>query len=438
MTDEKLSIEYIPIQEITPYAKNPRKNDRAINVVAESIKEFGFKNPIILDKNNIIVAGHTRLKAAEKLGIKEVPVIWADDLTEEQIRAFRIMDNKSTEYARWEVELLKGEMQSLQGSNFPLELTGFKETEINRILAHGEKEANAGKKEPKYKIMPGEIWALGAHRIMCTDAKDLESYNKLFNTNIIIEGSENEQSPRGQKAGMIYTDPPYGVSYKGTNNPNGRAWDVIEGDELRDEDLYDLLKETFKNCNRILKPKRAFYVFHASRNQIIFEDALNEAGLKVKQQLIWQKHLVLGHSHYHWAHEPIFYGCRKDEDPDFFGDRIDTTVLNRINPDKIGEKKLRELLKDLINQSTIWQFQKDRVTEYLHPTQKPIRMAERAIINSSQPGDIVLDPFLGSGSTLMAAEATKRKCYGFEIDPTYMSHIIERWEDSTSQKAQKM
>jgi DNA modification methylase len=441
MGADKLQIKYVKLDDLKPYENNPRKNKSAIEVVKNSIKAFGFKVPLVVDKDNIVVAGHTRLQAVnelrqehgktliirdekgnqvEILDLEELPAISADSLSKAQIRAFRIMDNKSNEYAQWESEMLKEEMLLLQNDEFNLEFTGFKESEINRILDEEEKEEQQ-KREPKYQIQPGQIIQLGNHRLICADSTRPDTYDNLLN---------------GKKVAMIYTDPPYGVSYVGVNNPNGRNWKMIEGDDLRGDDLYKLLYGCFKAAEQHLQEKAALYVFHASANQNIFEKALFDAGFKVKQQLIWQKHLVLGHSHYHWAHEPVFYACRINEDPEFYGDRIDKTMINKIEPDKMDEKQLRTFLKRMLEQSTILQFQKDNTQDYIHPTQKPVNMAIRMIVNSSKPLEIVLDPFAGSGSTLMACEKEERACYAVEIDPVYVSHIIERWENTTNKRAE--
>lgn len=417
-----IQIEWIPPEELIPYEKNPRKNDKAVDVVATSISQYGFLVPIILDKDNIIIAGHTRLKAAKKLGLKEVPVIWAENLTPAQIKGFRIMDNKSNEYAKWDLESLKIEFQELKDLNFDLSLTGFKEAQIDTILQEGADE-QFYKKEPKYKIQEGDVYQLGDHRIICGDATKRNVHSALI---------------QGNRVACVFTDPPYGVSYVRVNNPNGRKWEMIENDDLRGDSLYNLLFETFQLIQENLKTQGSLYVFHASANQIIFEKALNKAGFKVKQQLIWQKHLVLGHSHYHWAHEPMFYCCRENEDPLFYGDRVDKTMLNKIEPDKMSEKELREFVKRTIEESTIWQVQKDNTTEYIHPTQKPTKLAKRAIINSTNKGEYVLDTFGGSGSTLMACEEEGRKALIIEMDPIYVSHIIERWENSTGKKGVKV
>ena len=410
-----MKIEEVNTTEIVPYEHNPRKNDKAVAVVMKSIKNFGFKVPIILDKDNVIIAGHTRLQAAIQLNMGQVPVIRADDLTPEQARAFRIMDNKTQEYAKWDQDLLKYELEGLKDMNVDLDLTGLKETEINRILEPKE-EPNKGNKKPKYEIVLGDVWELGEHLLACGDATDAEIYDLIV------------QEP----AAMCYTDPPYGVSYSGTNNPNGRDWEVIEGD-----DLYELVRCSFTEVKRHLKEKAAFYCFYASRNHTLFETAINKAGLEVRQQLIWHKHHILGHSHYHWCHEPIMYGGHMGHAPTFYGDRIDKTTLNDIDPEKMSPKEMKELIIRIADESTMWKFKKDLAQDYIHPTQKPVNMAIKAILNSSQPGEVVIEPFSGSGSTLMACEETKRRCRAIELSPEFCSHIIERWENKTGRKAQK-
>ena len=421
-----MKIENLKISEIKPYEKNPRKNDKAVEIVSKSIKEFGFKVPVILDKNNVIIAGHTRIKAAIKLGMKIVPVIRADELTEEQVKAFRIMDNKSIEYASWDWELLKGEFEQIQD----LTLTGFSEAEIEKVM-NLDREFTIGKKDPKYKIELGEVWQLGEHRIICGDSTKEETYLKLI--------------PEGIEIHLVFTDPPYGVSYQGMTN-QGRIgpkrgqdsrWDMIEGDDLRGDELYDLLKGCFDQINQHLIKNGSLYIFHSSSNQIIFEKAMNAANFQVKQQLIWNKHHVLGRAHYHWCHEPLFFGCRINESPLFYGTRSNKTILNKIDPEEMSQEELIKFVKKIKKESTMWDIKKEKTKNYIHPTQKPTKLAERAIVNSSKPGDNVLDPFAGSGSTLMACEEKKRACYSIELDPVFCSLIIERWEKSTGNKGVK-
>jgi len=453
---KKLQIEYVKIEDIVPYKNNPRNNDKAVEIVEKSIKEFGFWNLMLLDKNKEIVAGHTRLRAAKKLkgklsdrliSIREqikqsnddeekrdmdvlyqnlemihkgfVPTLSTVGLTEEQIKSLRIMDNKSTEFAKWDTDLLKVEFESMKN----LEFTGFSEAEIDKILDPEEK-FSVGNKEPKYEVKLGEVWKLGDHRLICGDSTKEETYLSLL--------------PRGTDIQCVFTDPPYGVSYSGTNNPNGRSWDVIAGDDMRGDELYDMLLDCFKQINQFLIKNGAMYVFHASSNQMIFEKALNNANFQVKQQLIWSKHHILGYSHYHWCHEPIFYCSRTNENPEFFGTRCNKTTLEVIDVNKMTHEELKRFVNKIQSQSTLWTIKKDSNKDYIHPTQKPTKLAQRAILNSSKIGDAILDPFAGSGSTLMACEERKRICYTIELDPDFCSHIIERWENHTNKKGRKL
>ena len=417
--ESRLKIQYLPISELKPYKFNPRKNEKAVKIVSESIKEFGFLIPVVIDKNNELIAGHTRIEAAKLLGIPEAPSIKVESLSEDQVRAFRLMDNKSTEYAQWDKILLRHEFESLSGK-LDLKLTGFREAEIHKIMDPTAKDST-GDTVGKYQIEPGKVYLLGNHRLICSDSKDPMTFNRLI--------------PPKTDIHMVYTDPPYGVSYKGTNNENGRDWKVIEGDDLRGDGLYDLLTSCFEQVNQYLIKKGALYVFHASSNQIIFEKALNQVGFQVKQQLIWHKHHILGHSHYHWTHEPIFYCSRLNENPTYYGTRDNKTFINQLNPLEMTEEEMRKTLMEIKKNSTVVEFKKDAAKDYIHPTQKPVKMAEHFIINSSRIGENVLEPFAGSGSTLIACENKNRKCFAVEYSQDFCSHIIERWETLTGKKA---
>ena len=416
---EKLKIQYLPISDIKPYKFNARKNEKAIKIVTASIKEFGFLIPVLIDKNNELVAGHTRIESAKMLGYEEAPTISAEHLTEDQIKAFRILDNKSTEYASWDKVLLKHEFESLMGK-MDLSLTGFKESEINKIMDPKTMDAT-GDISGKYQIEKDRVYLLGSHRLICADSKEEITFNKLI--------------PPKTDVHMVYTDPPYGVSYSGTNNSKGKDWKMIEGDDLRGDGLSELLTKCFKQVNQYLIKKGALYIFHASSNQIIFEQSLNEVGFQIKQQLIWHKHHILGHSNYHWTHEPIFYASRINENPTFYGMRDNKTFIKQLKPEEMTEQEMRTLLIQLKKESTIVEFKKDASKDYIHPTQKPVKMAEHFIINSSKMREIVLDPFAGSGSTLIVCQNKNRRCFAVEYSPDFCSHIIERWEDLTGQKA---
>ena len=384
------------IADIIPYDKNPRLNDGAVEAVANSIKEFGWRAPIVVDKDMVIICGHTRLKAAIQLGLEEVPVHIADNLTPEQVQAYRIADNRTGEIAEWDYSLLPVELKELQDSDFDLSLLGFDADELDKLLngeeenvvAEGETDADAVPEVPEVAVSKrGEVYQLGKHRLMCGDSTKPEDVAKLLD---------------GELADMVFTDPPYGVSYKGVNNPGGRAWEVIENDDLRGDTLSEFLLAAFKNIKTHLREKRAFYIWYATSNHLQFEHAIIDAGLKSKQVLMWNKGMILGHSDYHWAFEPCFYGCKADENCIWFGDRCQTTV---------------------------WDIKRDNTREYVHPTQKPTALAIKAMFNSSKPGEIVLDLFGGSGSTLIACEQTNRVNRSMEFDPKYADVIRKRWAE---------
>ena len=384
------------ITDIIPYDKNPRLNDGAVEAVANSIKEFGWRAPIVVDKDMVIICGHTRLKAAIQLGLEEVPVHIADNLTPEQVQAYRIADNRTGEIAEWDYSLLPVELKELQDSDFDLSLLGFDADELDKLLngeeenvvAEGETDADAVPEAPEVAVSKrGEVYQLGKHRLMCGDSTKPEDVAKLLD---------------GELADMVFTDPPYGVSYKGVNNPGGRAWEVIENDDLRGDTLSEFLLAAFKNIKAHLREKRAFYIWYATSNHLQFEHAIIDAGLKSKQVLMWNKGMILGHSDYHWAFEPCFYGCKADENCIWFGDRCQTTV---------------------------WDIKRDNTREYVHPTQKPTALAIKAMFNSSKPGEIVLDLFGGSGSTLIACEQTNRVNRSMEFDPKYADVIRKRWAE---------
>ncbi len=391
-----MQIKLMKITDIHPYDKNPRYNDDAVDAVAASIKEFGFQQPIVVDKDHVIIVGHTRVKAAEQLGLTEVPVVVADNLTPEQVQAYRIADNKTGEIAEWDYNLLPVEIKELQDANFDLSLLGFDAEELDKLLngteentvSEGETDADAVPEVPEEAVSRhGEIYQLGKHRLMCGDSTKPEDVAMLM---------------AGEKADMVFTDPPYGVSYRGVNNPGGRQWEVIENDDLRGDKLSEFLLSAFKNLKAHLKEKRAFYIWYATSNHVQFELAIRDAQLRPKQVLVWNKGMILGHSDYHYAFEPCFYGCHEEENCEWFGDRCQTTV---------------------------WDIKRDNTREYVHPTQKPTALAIKAMFNSSKPGEIVLDLFGGSGSTLIACEQSNRINRSMEFDPKYADVIRKRWAE---------
>lgn len=385
-----MNIKNLKVNELIPYKNNPRLNDKAVDAVAASIKEFGFKVPIIIDKNNVIVAGHTRLKAAQKLGLEEVPVIIADDLTEDQIKAFRIADNKVSELADWDFSKLEEELRNIQMDMSAFELN-MKELskEFDKNKKVKEDDFNADEvfneiEEPMVK--QGQVWKLGDHHLMCGDSTNEADVEKLMN---------------GVKADLLVTDPPYNVAYEGTAG-------TIENDDMEDADFREFLRKAFEVANNHLKEGSTFYIWHADSEGYNFRGACHDIGWKVRQCLIWKKSsLVLGRQDYQWIHEPCLYGWKDGAAHNWYNDRSQTTVLN---------------------------FDKPRHND-LHPTMKPLELIGYQISNSSKQDDVILDLFGGSGSTLIASEQLDRTCYMMELDPKYCDVIIKRFEALTGEKA---
>jgi DNA modification methylase len=430
----QLKIEYLETDKLIPYINNPRINDNAVDAVAGSIAEFGFKNPIIVDRNNVIIAGHTRLLAARKLGLDQVPVIRAEDLTEKQVKAFRIADNKTAELSEWDDELLAMELEGLEDM-----FTGFSDGEIDALL---NQDGPAGVIEDDFEVVlpeepkakPGDIYQLGKHRLMCGDSTKLEDIQKLMG---------------GEMADMVFTDPPYNVDYTGGTNEALK----IQNDNMDDSAFYNFLHDAFSCMLEVTKPGGGIYICHSEG--VNFRLAMVNAGWLLKQCIIWVKNsLVLSRQDYHWRHEPILYGWKPGAAHKWYGGRKQDTVIEdskfvtiteagdgfNIHIDdgvdtvvfKVPSYEIEYAADDF--GTTVWRV--DRPSRNVeHPTMKPIELVARAIRNSSKKGNIVLDTFGGSGSTLIACEQLDRACYTMELDPVYVDVIIERWEQFTGQKA---
>lgn len=388
---QELQVEYLKIDDITPYENNPRHNDEAVDYVANSINEFGFKIPIVIDENNIIIAGHTRLKASKKLGLEKVPCIRATDLTEEQVKAFRVADNKVGEVATWDLDKLSVELEDID-----MDMTdfGFSEIEIgdleldNSVIV--DDTLPEPPKEPKAKR--GDVYRLGNHTLMCGDSTSENDVNTLIN---------------GGEINLLLTDPPYNVDYEGKTSEALK----IQNDAMTQDEFQNFLYNAFKNAYSHMKAGASFYVWYASRETINFMLALEKTNLEVRQQLIWIKNsLVIGRQDYQWKHEPCLYGWKGGASHYFIDDRTQTTVMDFDRPTRNAE----------------------------HPTMKPIELFAYQIKNSTRKNENVLDLFGGSGTTLIACEQTGRNCYMMEYDPRYVDVIIERWEELTGGKAEKI
>ena len=372
-----MNVQEIKLKDIKPYGKNPRKNDNAVPYVAESIKQFGFKVPIVIDKNNVIVAGHTRYKAARKLGFKSAPCIIADDLTDEQIKAFRLADNKVSEKAEWDLDLLDSEIEGI----FDIDMTDFGfEFESEELEAEEDEYQGTVPEDPV--TQKGDMWKLGEHLLLCGDSTCITDVEKLMYE---------------EKADMCFTDPPYGYEYQSNLRKKSKKFDVIENDDK----ILDFFPSIQLVCNGFIficttwkvldKWIPLFKKYHDLTNMIIW----NKGG-----------------------------GGIGDLKHTFSTDY--EVILCANNGKEITGKRI----------GSVWTIKKDSSSEYVHPTQKPIKLSEFAIRNTTERGDIVLDLFGGSGSTLIACEQMDRRCRMMEYDPAYCDVIVDRWEKFTGNKRQ--
>ena len=379
-------LKWEPIKSIRPYEKNPRRNDEAVDAVAASIREFGWQQPIVVDNDGVIIAGHTRYKAAKKLKCDTVPVVVADDLTEDQVKAYRLADNKTGELAEWDTALLGEELAEL--ADFDMSQFGF-DTILQEEVREAEEDDYEVNPPEEPKAKPGDIYQLGRHRLMCGDSTDAESVYQLC---------------QGGQVDMLLTDPPYGVDYTGKTKDALK----IQNDATSDEMLRDMLADAFSAANNIMKPGAVFYIWHAILKTSAFESACQMAGWEVRQVLIWVKNtMVMGRQDYQWKHEPCLYGWKDGAGHLWASDRKQTTILNFDRPTKNKE----------------------------HPTMKPVKLFDYQIQNNTKGGDIVLDLFGGSGTTIVACEQNGRCARVMELDPRYVDVIIDRWEKLTGEKA---
>jgi len=390
MSKTTTDMQLVSIDKLIPYVNNARTHSKEqINKLRSSLREFGFINPVIIGRDYGIIAGHGRVMAAREEGINEVPCVFVDHLTEAQKKAYIIADNRMALDAGWDEEILRVEIESLQAEAFDISLTGFGEDEISDLFGNDKTDVEdddydlTAALEKAAFVEKGDVWVVGRHRLVCGDATSADDVAILMD---------------GKKANLIVTDPPYGVSFKSTSGL------TIKNDSMKDEEFYNFLHKSFENMVAHLESGGSAYVFHADTEGLTFRKAFIDAGFHLAGVCIWSKNsLVLGRSDYQWQHEPVLYGFLKNGKHRWYSDR---------------------------KQTTIWNFNKPKRNEN-HPTSKPLDLLSYPIRNSSQENAIIIDTFGGSGSTLMACEATNRICYTMELDEKYASVILRRYVEDT-------
>jgi len=389
-----MQVENIAIKSLIPYVNNAKQHpEDQVDKIASSIKHFGFNQPLVIDKNNEVIVGHGRLEAAKKLSMEQVPCIRAERLTEAQIKAYRLADNRTAESA-WDWDLVKVELEELQGLDFDIGVVGFDDEEVQGLLAEATPEGNTDEdavpEEPEEPVtQKGDVWICGKHRVKCGDATSADDVGALLN---------------GVEPHLMVTDPPYGVNYDSgwresampeKNTPNGARGKVQHDNNADWREAYQLF------------PGDVAYVWHAGNKAHIIADGLEQCGFDLRAQIIWAKNQhIIGRGHFHPQHEPCWYAVKN-------------------NGHWQGSRK----------ESTLWQIDKPVKSETGHSTQKPVECMRRPIVNNSAPGQPVYDPFLGSGTTLIAAETEGRICYGMELEPSYVDIAVKRWQDFTGKQA---
>ena len=421
-------IRMMRLADIIPYENNPRDNADAVGPTAESIREFGFNQPIAVDKDNVIICGHTRLMAAKLLGLEEVPVVVADWLTPEQAKAYRITDNKTGEKSSWNIEKLVGELKELEESGYDTKETGFDTTEIERMMAETDPVAE-GETDPDQvpeveeepRSQRGAVYRLGSNRVMCGDSTEMNDVRRLVGD---------------READLWLTDPPYNVDYHGGNGK------TIKNDNQTEEAFLEFLNRAYANAALVMRPGAPFYIWHASTQAENFIKALKNKDLHFAQVLLWVKNsLILGHSDYHWRHEPCLYGWKEGKQRTWISDRKQTTAIElkgspftrqadgsytfavngriyRIAADAVAEELTTDILR----------FDKPQKSTD-HPTMKPTALLIYLLKNSSYRNAWVLDSFCGSGSSIIACEQTSRNCLAMEYDRHYCDIIRKRWAE---------
>jgi DNA modification methylase len=388
-----MNIEYIETDKLVPYINNAKLHpEDQVGKIASSIKNFGFRQPLVVDKQNEVIAGHGRLQAAKKLGMEQVPCVRADDLSKAQVKALRLADNRTAE-SDWNWNLVQVELEELQGLDFDIALTGFDEGEVDALLAESTPQGNTDEdevpEEPEDPVTRiGDVWLLGRHRVRCGDSTSADDVAALLN---------------GVEPHLMVTDPPYGVNYDADwrNHTGNMARSARAIGKVQNDDRVDWSEAW------ALFPGDVAYIWHAGNKANTVADSLIKCGFKMRAQIIWAKNnIVISRGDYHPKHEPCWYAVK-------------------------GKGHWQGSRKE----STLWQIDKLMKSETGHSTQKPVECMRRPIVNNSAPGQPVYDPFLGSGTTLIAGETEGRPVYGMEIDPKYCDVIVTRWQEFTGKDA---
>lgn len=388
------SVKRMPTSKLVPYARNSRTHSPdQVDQIAASIREWGWTTPVLVDESGMIIAGHGRVMAAKKLGIAEIPVMTAVGWSDAQKKAYVLADNKLALNAGWDTELLRVEIEDLKSLDFNMPLIGFSEDELNAFLVQkteGLTDADEVPDAPAYPVsVLGDVWVMGKHRLMCGDSTSIDAMKVLV---------------QDQLVDMWLTDPPYNVAYEGKTKDALK----IKNDSMADEEFRQFLRDAATAADAVMKPGAVFYIWHADSEGYNFRGACQDAGWKVRQCLIWKKStMVMGRQDYQWKHEPCLYGWKDGAGHLWAADRKQTTILEFDKPSRNGE----------------------------HPTMKPVGLFAYQMLNNTKGGDLVLDSFGGSGTTMIACEQHGRFARLMELDPIYCDVIVKRWQEFTGQKA---
>ena len=427
-----LHIEHWPVERLRPYEHNPRKNDHVVNRMVDALRQFGFRVPLLARSDGELIDGHLRYKAALAMGLATVPVIPADDMSESEIRAFRILINRSATWAEWDEDLLLQELRALQLADMDLGVTGFDQRELDELLMEMTADGKDPDEVPTPPVDPvvqdGEIWTLGRHRLMCGDSRSAADCRRLLGDT---------------QLDMIWTDPPYNVDYRGKAGK-------IRNDKMSSADFEDFLLAVHRVMHEALRPGGAIYVAHSEAGDgMVFRRAFVAVGFRLASCLIWRKQAaVLGRGDYHFQHEPILYGWRRGASHRWYGNRKQRTLLETDLP---GLSENGDGTWQFCHEGRVYKLSGEALCveelpvsvidvpkparSDLHPTMKPVALIERMVANSSPRGGVVGDFFGGSGSTLMACERLGRSARLMELDPRYAEVIIRRWQDYSGSQA---